>query len=114
MDFERLRNDLIDYYGSAMFSGFPMAMIDVSDVERMTDEELVREAEKIGLKLSKYQTQMKKMIREEIIEALEQYYEAAGFEDVGKRKLEEMSENELEKLYKTMFREDSKDDEIQF
>lgn len=54
MDFERLRSDLIDYYGSAIFSGFQMAMMDVADVERMTDEELVKEAEKIGLELSKY------------------------------------------------------------
>lgn len=54
MNYKRLRKDIIDYYGTAMFSGFPMAMMDIADVKRMTDEELVREAKKIGLNLSKY------------------------------------------------------------
>ena len=30
LDIERLRNDMEDYYGIAMFSGFPMAVMDLS------------------------------------------------------------------------------------
>ena len=55
MDFKKLRKDVIDYYGTAIFSGFPMAMMDISKIEKMTNEELLGEARKIGLKLSKYE-----------------------------------------------------------
>lgn len=54
MDLERLRKDIIDYYGTAMFSGFSMAMMNVSDVERMTEDKLVKTAKKLGFDLSKY------------------------------------------------------------
>ena len=33
-DIERLREDLKDYYGTAMFNGFPMAMMEVDKVSR--------------------------------------------------------------------------------
>lgn len=54
MDYKKLKKDIKDYYGTAMFSGFPMAMMNLSDIEKMTNEELIREAKKIGLKLGKY------------------------------------------------------------
>ena len=38
----KLRRDLMDKYGTAMYSGFPMAVIDLSDVESMSDEEIVK------------------------------------------------------------------------
>lgn len=58
---------------------------------------------------------MGKMTREEMINALEQYFEAASFKDVRNNKLESMEQNELEKLYDTTFNESSKDsDEIPF
>lgn len=62
MDFESLRKDIIDYYGAAMFSGFPMAMMDVSDVEKMTNEELIRECKRIGFKLNKYERNKEDML----------------------------------------------------
>jgi hypothetical protein len=34
----------------------------------------------------------------EMVEALEQYYEAAGFEDVHKRVLKDKNENEIKKM----------------
>ena len=43
---EELREKLKDYYGTAMVSGMPMALIDLARVENMTDEEIEREAEK--------------------------------------------------------------------
>ena len=54
IDIRRLRRDLEDYYGTAMFSGFPMAVMDVSRVERMSAQELVELAQKNGVDLRKY------------------------------------------------------------
>ena len=45
-----LKNKLKDYYGTAMFSGNPMAIIDLSRVENASEEELQRLAEKAGIK----------------------------------------------------------------
>ena len=54
IDINRLRRDLKDYYGTAMFNGFPMAVVDLSKVERMSDRELVELAQKNGVDLRKY------------------------------------------------------------
>ena len=54
IDTERLRSDLMDYYGTATFSGFPMAVIDLSRIERASDQELVEIARKNGVDLRKY------------------------------------------------------------
>lgn len=51
---ERLRKDLLDYFGSAMVSGFPMAMMDVSRVENASDDTLIRIASENGVDLGKY------------------------------------------------------------
>lgn len=53
-DIERLREDLKDYYGTAIFSGFPMAIMEVEKVLRASDEELIRMAEKNGMNLQRY------------------------------------------------------------
>lgn len=55
MDYESLRQDLMDYYGTAMHSGFPMAVIDLSGVESASDSELIRIAEREGFDLSEYE-----------------------------------------------------------
>lgn len=54
IDVDRLRRDLMDYFGTATFSGFPMAVIDLAKIERATDSEIVRIAEKNGFNLRKY------------------------------------------------------------
>ena len=54
IDINRLRRDMLDDYGTAMFSGFPMAVMDVSRVERMSDQELLELAQKNGIDLRKY------------------------------------------------------------
>ena len=43
MNYNQLRSDLIDYFGTAMSSGFPMAVIELSDVERASDAELIHQ-----------------------------------------------------------------------
>ena len=55
IDYEKLRKDLIDYFGSAMFSGFPMAVVDLSNVEIASHDELIQIAKKNGFDLTKYQ-----------------------------------------------------------
>lgn len=54
IDINRLRRDLKDYYGTAMFGGFPMAMIDVSKVERASADELIALAQSCGVDINKY------------------------------------------------------------
>lgn len=54
IDFDKLREDLIDYFGSAM-GMFPMAAMDVSKVERASKQELIKIAQQNGFDLRKYQ-----------------------------------------------------------
>ena len=54
IDVNKLRRDIKDYYGTAMFNGFPMAVMDLSKVERISDRELVELAQKNGMDLRKY------------------------------------------------------------
>ena len=54
IDINRLRRDMKDYYGTAMFNGFPMAVMDLSKVERLSDRELVELAQENGVDLRKY------------------------------------------------------------
>lgn len=55
MDIKKLRRDLIDYYGSAMFSGFPMAVVELSEIERASEKELIKLAKNAGFDLKKYE-----------------------------------------------------------
>ena len=48
MDYEALRRDLMDYYGTAM-QQFPMAVMDLGRVSHMSDAEIAAEARKIGI-----------------------------------------------------------------
>ena len=54
LDTERLRRDLEDDYGTAMSSGLPMAMMEMSEVERASDRELIEMARETHADLSKY------------------------------------------------------------
>ena len=51
---DALRDYLLDYCGTAMFSGFPAALLDVVDIERMSGEELCRKAEELGVDLRRF------------------------------------------------------------
>ncbi|MBR0405261.1 MAG: hypothetical protein IJI68_08695 [Eggerthellaceae bacterium] len=55
VDVERLREHLLDEYGSAVFSGFPAAVLDAWEIEDMDGYELCRKAEKLGIDLRKFQ-----------------------------------------------------------
>ena len=54
IDIEKLRSDLMDYFGTAMASGFGMAVMDLSKVERASDEELINIALDCGFDLNDY------------------------------------------------------------
>lgn len=56
LDISRLRDDLEDYYGTAMFSGMPMAVIELSQAETASPQELVDMALRAGLDLGRYET----------------------------------------------------------
>lgn len=54
IDYEKLRQDLVDYFGSAMVF-FPVAVMDVVRIENASDEELLQVANQNGFDLSKYE-----------------------------------------------------------
>ena len=54
LDTERLCRDIQDDYGSAMSSGFPMAMMEMSEVERASDRELIEMAREKRVDMTKY------------------------------------------------------------
>ena len=53
IDIEKLRKDLIDYFGTAMMR-FPMAIAELTEVKTASSERLVEIAEKNGFDLSEY------------------------------------------------------------
>ena len=54
LDGDWIRRDLMDYYGTAMASGFPMAVVDLGRVQRASGDELLAMARQAGLDLNKY------------------------------------------------------------
>jgi len=59
IDYEKLREDLIDYYGTAM-SFMPMAVIELSVVEKASNQKLIELALKNGFDLSNYEEQKRR------------------------------------------------------
>lgn len=55
IDIEKLRKDLIDYFESAMFNGFPAAIVELGNVEKASDYELLKIAKDNGFNLKKYE-----------------------------------------------------------
>ena len=54
IDVDELRRDMEEEYVAAMYSGFPMAIMDLTDVERLSDQELVKLAQENGVDLRAY------------------------------------------------------------
>lgn len=55
IDIDRLRSDLVDYFGTGAFSGMPAMMMEVIDIQRMSDEEVAQKAIEMGIDLFQYQ-----------------------------------------------------------
>ena len=51
---EKLRRDLMDYFGTAMSNGLDMAVIDLSEIENASPDKLVEIAEKNGFNINNY------------------------------------------------------------
>ena len=54
IDVDELRRDMEEDFAAAMCCGFPMAIMDLADVERLSDQELVKLAQENGVDLRAY------------------------------------------------------------
>ena len=54
IDVDKLRDEMIEINGSAAFSGFPAALVDLADAECASGEELCRMAERQGVDLERF------------------------------------------------------------
>ena len=54
IDYERLREDLMNYFGAAMCI-YPVAVVDLTKVERASEDELEQIARENGFNLSDYE-----------------------------------------------------------
>ena len=55
IDVDKLRDCMTDYFGTAMFNGFPAAIIDLSDIKSMSGHELCQKAESFGIDLHDFE-----------------------------------------------------------
>lgn len=55
IDVDALRDHMRDYYGTAMFSGFSPALMDLADVDSLDDYELCEKAEREGIDLRDFE-----------------------------------------------------------
>ena len=54
IDVDKLRSYLMDYYGTATFSGLPMAVMDLANVQSCSAQALVQIALKENVDLSRF------------------------------------------------------------
>ena len=54
INIEQLRNDLVNYFGTAMFNSSPLAIMELSKVDKASDDEIIRIALKNNFDLNKY------------------------------------------------------------
>ena len=54
IDIDLLRQDLIDYFTSAMFMVSPVALVDLTEVENASDDKIIKIALDNGFDLSNY------------------------------------------------------------
>ena len=55
VDIDALREYLLDYCGTALFSGFSAAVLDVIDIEQADGYELCQIAERLGIDLRRFE-----------------------------------------------------------
>lgn len=54
VDIDKLREDLEDYFGTAMFTGSPQAMIELEEVGSASTEDLIAIAKRCGFDINDY------------------------------------------------------------
>ena len=62
INIDKLREDLIDYFGTALYNASPLAIIELSKVETASPQELINIALKNHFDLSEYQTNNKSLL----------------------------------------------------
>lgn len=55
LDVSKLRDDLVEYYGTAMCGGLPMAVLELSQAQSASPQELVELALREGFDLGRYE-----------------------------------------------------------
>ena len=55
IDVDELREYMTDYCGTAMFGGLSAAVLDLSDMDQMSGEELCRKAEELNVDLRDFE-----------------------------------------------------------
>lgn len=56
IDTVRLKRDLCDYFGTMIDNGFPLAAMELCEVESASDEQLIKRAKTMGFGLDGYKT----------------------------------------------------------
>ena len=59
IDIERLREDLREYFGSAIFNASSIAIMELIEVCKCSDEEIIEIARKNGFNLNNYRNDFK-------------------------------------------------------
>ena len=54
INIEKLREDLIDYFGTAMYSASPLAIINLTEVEKASPDKLIQIAKNNNFNLNNY------------------------------------------------------------
>jgi hypothetical protein len=54
INIKKLRRDLMNYYGAALFAGFDTAMDDLQAIDKESEGELLKRAVKVGMDLKQY------------------------------------------------------------
>ena len=54
LDYEKLRNDLLDYYGTFMVNLFPAAIFELGRIEKASEQELLTIAQENNFDLNDY------------------------------------------------------------
>ena len=62
LNFDKLREDLLDYYGTAMFNASPLAIIELTKVEKANNEELIEIAINNNFDLNEYKYYQRRKI----------------------------------------------------
>lgn len=61
IDIEKLRQDLINYFGTAMYNASPLAILELTKIKRASSQELINIALKNNFDLTEYQIKNKSL-----------------------------------------------------
>lgn len=62
INYEKIRSELMNYFGTAMTNGFKMAVIDLSKVENASNEELIAMAKQHNVEINNCNSKNEKIL----------------------------------------------------